>query len=124
MMLPCVQELSPLFSPELKQMFQYHDKQVPYLYVILDQVCQHRQCPHHMFKYTLKRRGVTYPAFKENAYSRSHANCMCILERGAKLEEISSLYGLDHTRIGNELTRILGKLRLKNNQKGGKLDEK
>ena len=103
---PCLKELSSYFSPELVTLFKRAGKPVPYMMIILDQACQHRECPHHILNIEL------WPNGKETEYSRTHANCMCLIEdSAATIPVLMETLGQAWGSIQNREDRALKKIR-------------
>jgi hypothetical protein len=102
---PCIYELSSYFSPEIVTMFKQADKSVPFMHVILEQVCEHKECNHHMFHFWPE-------TSKTTPYSRDHANCMCLINGEAATTDVAAeTLGVAHGTIQNTEQHALVKLR-------------
>src|SRR4030067_3434751 len=96
--LPCFDELAAYCSDTLLDILRYHDKSLPYIYVLLDKQCQHRECQHHILSnhivFAHKENAKGIKPMVETPYVKEFAGCMCLVDRPASHTEISAMYGL------------------------------
>ncbi len=89
--LPCVRDLAPYLTPEVKQILEETGQPLPALLKVLDRRCFHNECKHHIFNTPLRkeRNGQRYT---ENNFTRSICNCMCLIQNGTTQASIAEMF--------------------------------
>ncbi len=115
---PCFEELKPYFDRDIIDEFRKYNRPVPYMMHLINIVCNHTECAHHIFYDKIVFRSKdgnrhVQRQFKETDYSRECCNCMCLIERPATYREITEMYSIAESSIDMLQQRALKRMRTK-----------